>query len=519
MPRKRMNKLFSRSGWMFLCLACVLSYFTYFHNYQFPPRLYWDEGYHITSAQKYLNGVRFLETHPPLGKMLIALGEKIVQANGENDQFLTMDRIGEVPEDFSFRGYRLIPALLGWLTAPLLFLVFLLILRNPLLAATLSFLYIFDNALIVHLRGAMLEGPLIFCTVTTILAYLLLLQHREHKWHFLLWSFLFGCAFAGAFATKLTGLILILLFPTALWQLWAHRQHCIRFLAAALLGFFVLSACIWSTHFALGNTVLPGNYYPTPAGAFVRATEDSSGISENVKLRSALRYMLVAGASAPPANLCKPTENGSPFFLWPLGGRSISYRWETANKETYRYLYLQANPIVWWISFLGVFLAVALVTASFLLPLRRKLQHRELLIVILILYAGYMIGISQIDRVMYLYHYFPPLLFSFILTGLVVSEIQHIGRWRLTTDRKTLGCLALAVAVFLSYQFYRPLTYYEPLTDAQVARRAIFPLWDLRCATCEQNGYIFKPIICPHCEEQDAPPSPEDAPTPAQAAP
>jgi dolichyl-phosphate-mannose--protein O-mannosyl transferase len=49
---------------------------TYFHNYSYPPSLFWDENYHIASAEKYIQGVFFMEPHPPLGKLLIAAGEK-----------------------------------------------------------------------------------------------------------------------------------------------------------------------------------------------------------------------------------------------------------------------------------------------------------------------------------------------------------------------------------------------------------------------------------------------------------
>ena len=40
-----------------------------------PPHIFWDENYHVTSAERYLEGVAQFEPHPPLGLMLIAAGE------------------------------------------------------------------------------------------------------------------------------------------------------------------------------------------------------------------------------------------------------------------------------------------------------------------------------------------------------------------------------------------------------------------------------------------------------------
>ena len=57
------------------------------------------------------------------------------------------------PADFSFARYRFFSALLGWLAAPLLFLVFLYITRNSLFSTVLSLLYVFDNALVVHIQS------------------------------------------------------------------------------------------------------------------------------------------------------------------------------------------------------------------------------------------------------------------------------------------------------------------------------------------------------------------------------
>ena len=143
-------------------IATVFAFFTFVWNYTNPPYLYWDENYHVASAQKYLNNVYFMEPHPPLGKLLIAAGEKIFNANEVDDSFIGTDYAKELPADFSFKGYRFFPVMFAWFLAPLFYITFLYITRKPLWAFFLSFLYIFDNALITHSRAVMLDSTMLF---------------------------------------------------------------------------------------------------------------------------------------------------------------------------------------------------------------------------------------------------------------------------------------------------------------------------------------------------------------------
>jgi hypothetical protein len=54
-----------------------------------------------------------MEPHPPLGKLLIALGERVLHANSTDDQFIGVDYAHNPPADFSLAGYRLFPVLLA----------------------------------------------------------------------------------------------------------------------------------------------------------------------------------------------------------------------------------------------------------------------------------------------------------------------------------------------------------------------------------------------------------------------
>ncbi len=502
--------LWTRQTFLFLGFVILLSFLTYFFRYAEPQRVYWDENYHIASAQKYLHGVFFMEQHPPLGKLLVAAGEKLLHPNEKSDQFLNTDYGRNFPDTFSFAGYRFFPALLAWLAAPLLFFIFLLVTRHALFSTLLSFLYIFDNALLVHLRGAMLEGPLVFFSLLTILCFLLLLERRpdaakpsKGKRMTAAISILFGAAFALVATTKVVGLVFILLVPVWLWawrplrtqelaQRSATWKRMSKGLGLFLLGFVVVYAGVWEIHFARGKRIvseLPDNgYYQSSDTAkwYLDNGKAGSLFAFPAMLADAWHFVSHYNAGTPRLDLCKADENGSPWYMWPLGGRSINYRWETPDSKEYRYLYLQSNPVVWLASFFAVLIGAALLLCSVVLDLKKPLRNRFHLTVFLGLYVAYMIAISRITRVLYLYHYFIPLLFSFIILGLVVMEIQQIAGWKLTEHRKTIALLVFAGLIFASFEFYRPFTYYEPLTDAQFARRNILSVWDLACVNCEK---------------------------------
>ncbi len=461
--------------------------------------MFWDENYHIASAQKYLNGVYFMEQHPPLGKLLAAAGEKLLHPNARTDQFIGTDYATNFPNDFSFAGYRFFSALLGWLSAPLLFLIFLILTKRPLAASLLSFLYVFDNALIVHLRGAMLEGPLMFFSVLTILGFFLVLEWRDQPKRFLWASLLFGASFGAVATTKVLGLALILLVPAALIALrpnWTRIWQCTSLFIGS---FLVIYVAVWQIHFALGSRIVPtlpdaGWYQASPGYRQILQTHRNGSIAAfPIELLDSWKFVGHYNAGAPRLDLCKADENGSPPFLWPLGARTINYRWETPDGKQYRYLYLQSNPVV-WLSVLGaVLLSAALLISSLLLPDARPLKHGYLLLVFTGIYVSYMIAVTMITRVLYLYHYFTPLLLGFILIGLLYMEIDRFWRWQLTESRKSVLLMIFAGLIFVAFQFYSPLTYYEPLTDAQFKLRSVLPVWELSCVNCTRVNALAVP--------------------------
>lgn len=479
-----------------LCILFLLalSYFTYVHNFWQPAALFWDENYHIASAQKYLTGTFFMEPHPPLGKLMIAAGEALTHANPEHNQFIGTDYATNPPPGFSFFGYRLFPVLLAWLATPIVFAIFLMITRKHLWAMLLSFLYVFDNAYIVHSRSAMLESTLFFFCALTILAFLWMLEKKHDRKALTKAAVLFGVSFGAALCTKAFALLFVMLIPFIAYALWPNLRSIWRVVWVSAVAFAVVYVGIWHIHFTLSKTINP----TLPDAGYYQASEEYKSILAHGQngslfaipwmLRDSLHFVSHYEAGVPRLDLCKSDENGSPWFLWPFGGRTISYRWETPDGDAYRYLYLVPNPIGWFFGLAGIVLTFALLAGSILFPSAVKLEKRVLLTSFFTLYVCFMAAVSTIDRVMYLYHYFLPLFFSFILFALVFNELKQLGNWKLTDVRKTGLLFILMLLVFLSFEFYRPFTYYEPLTTEQFQLRNISQIWDMRCVNCERNS-------------------------------
>ena len=486
---------FDRDTWLALLVVAFAASLTYVLNFSHPAVPFWDERYYIVAAQKYLHGVYFIDLHPPLGKLLITLGERLFGQNAETTQFLNVTYYAtDVPAGFSFVGFRVFPVLLASLTAPLLFTLFLTITRLRMLAMLLSGLYLFDNALVVHQRGAMLEGPLLFFTVALFLAFVWLLgTPLAARGRFRALALALGVALGCALATKSIAVVLALIPAVALWRLRSDWRRAIECALLVAFANAVVLFSVWEIHFALARHLNPAlqekGYYQAPspgAQAFLESDHRVPIAAFPAMLGEALRYARWYDNARPAIDFCKADEKASPFWMWPIGARAVAYWWDTADEgASFRYLYLQVNPVTWWTALAGVIAAVSLLIGSAIAPPVHPLKHRFLLTTFTALYFAYFVPFRWIHGVMCLYHYFIPLLISFVLVALVVDEVTQVGGRAVTPAHKRAALAIWLAAAFASFWFYKPLTYYErPLTPQELNRRAIVALWDLRCITC-----------------------------------
>src|SRR5206468_3812719 len=160
--------------------------------------------------------------------------------------------------------------------------------------------------------------------------------------------------------------------------------------------------------------------------------------------------------------------------------KTIDYRWETTANGTTKYLYLVGNPVIWFTGLVGIVSALSLVIATlvFKYPISNK-KLFFLIVVLLALYSIYMCSLLPIERLMYLYHYFMPLIFSLLLAFTVYLYVFEKAIQR-RDKRLVIGTILFILLIVLAYAFFSPLTYYQPLTKDQFLMRSWFSFWQMK---------------------------------------
>lgn len=484
---------------LYVLLILLLGTTTVSPGYNQPAELFWDENYHIASAQKYIDGVMFMEPHPPLGKMLLALGEYITQANQNVDtkNLLKTDYLqnGMKPKNLSFTGYRLVPVILMILTAVLFFFIVMNISNNSHIAFLSSLLLLFDNALVVHARSAMLESTQLFFMLAAILYFTLAIKKNRItlKTYLILASLI-----ALVISVKVNGAILLLLLAFLFFyeQKEAIKnkkisQVLIRLVVTAplsILSIAMVFLLFMYAHIVSGSKIENNQTYKASPAYQELITQGDiySPTAFIVALKDNLKFMSEYADGVPKLDICKDGENGSLAVGWPLGTKTINYRWDKETidgKQQASYLYLQSNPLVWITSGIGVLLSVSLLIGRFVYNAPVKDESLFWWITVFsTLYVSYMIAIIQIDRVMYLYHYFIPLMFALINLPLIFSYIFSDELIK-QPKHSYINLLIFTALVIASFIHFSPFTYYQPLTEQEFQLRQWFDFWQLNSVT------------------------------------
>lgn len=477
-----------------MLLVLILGLVMYFAGRAEPTHAFWDENYHVTSAQRYLDGIGQLEPHPPLGIMLVALGEKLSGSNAglDTSRLLTDKYINgdDIPAGFSFAGMRLMPSLFGALGALLFFGLMLELTGSRLLALCFSSLYLFENAWIVHFRAVHLDSfQMFFCIATLWMFVRMWKQESALAWH----QYAGMAVLCGlGIMIKVNAALLLALFPLIYFKdggtrtlgldLVAQLRHFGLKAGASIVALLLVVAATFGVHALVGHEASGAGSSGDTDREFMSQTykdylahQRSLGPSTLLAITNDyFKFMDHDHKGVPKLDVCKPGENGSHPLHWPIHDKTINYRWDSANGLT-RYVQLVGNQVSWY-------LGLAAVLLSFLTIANRRLFGIDtgsgrsyalievftgiyLLFMLLHLYLG-------AQRVMYLYHYFIGLLVSYLL---LVLNWQNLCEFhKLGTGVRRLSALLMAVAIIASGLFFLPLSNHWPLSKAQCERRNVF---------------------------------------------
>lgn len=475
-------------------LVFAIAYCCLVANRAQPPHIFWDENYHVTSAERYLAGVAHFEPHPPLGLMLIAAGEQLSDVNHNVDKrvFIETKQISgdAVPKNFSFKGMRLMPSLFAALGALAFFGLMYELFDNRLHALLLSSLYLFENAFTVHFRATHLDAFQMCFSIAALWSFVRLWQKRAplRPLDYAALSALCGLAIM----VKVNAVILLALFPALYFKdaRLLNYQRASRWASdfvsksgAAIASLALVIFIVFYVHAALTRNMPPLNTpaanqdlanMSSPYRAYLEQHQALTPAMVVIIARDYYKFMKKDHEGVPKLDPTKPGENGSHPLHWPFHDRNINYRWDSADGKT-AYVQLVGNQLSWYAGTAAVIFSLILVInyRLFAIPLRGSLRTYELIEVFTGLYLVFMLLHLWIitQRVMYLYHYFLGLMISYVLLALFwqyMSEI-HAGFARHRTKILSVA----SAAVLGSYLFFLPLSNHWPMTKQQCERRNI----------------------------------------------
>lgn len=247
-------------------------------------------------ASYYLQHTYFFDVHPPFGKLLFALMGWFV---GYDGHFL-FDNIGDsyIDNKVPYVAFRSMPALMGALTVPTVFLIMWESGYSLPAAVTAAGLVLFDNAHIGQTRLILLDATLVFFMALSVLFYVRFYKFRHEpfgrKWW--KWLLLTGVAMSCVISTKYVGAFTFFTVGCAvmidLWDLLDVKRkggalslpEFGKHFAARAIGFIIVPFFFYlfwfQVHFAVLYRSGPGDDFMTP--------EFQETLSDNVMAASSV---------------------------------------------------------------------------------------------------------------------------------------------------------------------------------------------------------------------------------------
>ena len=450
------------------------------------------------------------------------------------------DNKNPYPAHMSWCGFRLMPVISGILGALAFFLALFFILDNKHLALLFSSLYIFDNAFILQSRIALLDPiqHFLFLVTVAILGFGIWQARKKDPKHINVkyYNYILLGVFTGlSTATKVNGAISILFAVIwAGWEIFSRKQTNLQAKNDWKLLFksliqpvtkFILTCVVCLVvylgisyyHVGRGGTIVTDNYnfngkyyigrelkqdennYKIKKWSqetYLKELENNRSWSPTAFISGTFAnyfYMEEDHKGIPKFDVKKPDENGSYPMNWPVINKTISYRWETSDNVSYRYLYLIGNPLSWLIGLVGVLLALCLIVAYLLFDLPIYNQYLfnwiQAITGVYLAYMGVMMYIIS-KRVIYLYMYMPALILTWILGALVFKYLLDVDfdkkefdiSFKNTSFLVYSGLVLLVFTIVIVFIFYSPFTYSQPLTNEEFQLRNLFDFWQMKTA-------------------------------------
>ncbi|SHI19158.1 Dolichyl-phosphate-mannose-protein mannosyltransferase [Sporobacter termitidis DSM 10068] len=408
--------------------------------------MYFDEIYHGRTAYEYIHTIAPYETtHPPLGKLIITIG---------------IDLFGMVPF-----GWRFMGTLFGVAMLPILYVFLKNMFGKTVIAACGTTLFAAEFMHYVQTRIATIDTyGVFFILLSYFFMYRYITQDPELPFKktlppLILSGLFFGIGCASKWIVIYAGAGLLALYVIHLVlhagyykrnELPGHSRFLVKTLLTSFLFYVLIPVIIYCLSYiqngrAAGMTV---------SGGMLWDPKYYNLIWENQKFMFHYHATLVATHAY-----------SSTWWQWIVDARPILYYRDTSMGEGLKSSFASfGNPIVWWGGFLAV---IAMVF--------RVVKHRDGKALFILI--GYFVQLAPwilITRVVFIYHYFPCVLFMVFALAHVLNTIweRAQGRYKLAVYGFT------GAAVFLFIAFYPVLSGATvPENYTQYILRWVPPMW------------------------------------------
>ena len=472
----------------------VLAFATRFFNLSFPSKVIFDEAHFGLYASKYLSHQYYFDIHPPLGKLLLAIPAFFAKLNTN----FNWDSYANYPNDVNFLALRFLPALFGSLLVILIYFLVKEMGFSRRIAFISSFFVLFGNAFIAQSQFILLDIILVFFIFLSLYLFFIAKKFVFPSRGWYVSNILCGICLAAAFSIKWTGLGalgIVWFFVVFQDKLFSKSR---KEILAKICFIFILPFLIYFLIFALHFYLLPLNC-ESNCGQVLKEFDDVVIFDENDSdvlhitynespRGSIFQKFIIVNKWRFISNISEAATHyyRSDWHTWPFMIRPIGYFNKEQNDKVSS-VYFFGNPLVWWLGILGILGSFYLIIRNYLCKFKTKLSqnfYSYSFIVLIFGYLIYFIPFATIQRLMFIYHYLPALIFSIILFAIFFEEIikmifgeQPKNKIFYKNKKANLALLLILFAVFASFVYFSPLTYGFPLTEQQFDSRMWLNTW------------------------------------------
>ncbi len=391
---------------------------------------YFDEIYHARTGYEFVHSLSVYEwTHPPLGKVFIALGILL---------------FGMCPF-----GWRIAGTVFGIIMVPIIYMFAKKLLKKSWLAIVTCLLFTFDFMHFAQTRIATID---VYVTFFIMLMYYFMYKYYSSSFYdtplkkTLGTLALCGTCMGLGIASKWTGIYagagLAVLFFITLYKRYSEYRYAVKYPSGTTDGIshkfiidnfkpYMIKTLLWCCIFFI---IVPIIIYCLSYIPYLKAP-DANGLQTIIdNQHSMLTYhsKTVLGSEH---------SFSSRWYEWIIMKRPIWYYSGTVADGIKEGISSFGNPLVWWLGIPAFFYMIYLVF--------KKKDKNALFLVIA--YLAQLVLWIPITRLTFIYHYFPCVPFIVLMIGYSLLNIYNGAKNKKAAMYCIFGYAALVIVMFIMF--------------------------------------------------------------------